>query len=63
MMAEQRETVGLAGGTKGQLKGRDVSGRSVYDPPENKPTLASVGIDKHLADRARKYAAIPEQRN
>ena len=24
------------------------------------PTLADAGIDKHLADRARKYAAIPE---
>ena len=25
------------------------------------PTLAAQGIDKHLADRARKYAAIPDQ--
>lgn len=25
------------------------------------PTLAAQGIDKNLADRARKYAAIPDQ--
>jgi hypothetical protein len=26
------------------------------------PTLAVAGIDKHLPDRARKYAAIPEEK-
>jgi hypothetical protein len=30
--------------------------------PLPKPTLSEAGIDKHLADRARKYAAIPEQK-
>lgn len=28
---------------------------------DSAPTLAEAGIDKNLADRARKYAAIPEQ--
>jgi hypothetical protein len=27
--------------------------------PNSQPTLADAGIDKHLADRARKMAAIP----
>jgi len=30
------------------------------DPPIDTPPLDTVGIDKHLADRARKTAAIPE---
>ena len=30
---------------------------------DDKPALATAGIDKNLADRARKYAAIPEQRS
>ena len=32
---------------------------STKDPIEKVPTLASQGIDKHLADRARKAAAMP----
>lgn len=61
MMAEQKETVGMATGTKGQLKGKDSSGGFVSDPPEDRPiTLSEAGIDKSLADRARKYAAVPE---
>jgi len=61
MMEAQRETVGLAKGTAG--KGRPSLGGSKSDPPkDDTPTLLSAGIDKHLADRARKYAAIPEQK-
>jgi hypothetical protein len=57
MIAEQRATVGLAKGSKGQLSGRDSSGGSKSDPPERTvPTLADAGIDKHLADTARKLA-------
>lgn len=60
LMAEQRETVGMNEGVRGQLKG-STSGGTVIDPPENNlPTLADAGIDKHLADTARKAAAIPE---
>jgi hypothetical protein len=51
LMQAQRETVGLAKGTL--RRGSDM------DPREDKPTLAEAGIDKHLADRARKMAAVP----
>ena len=52
-IAEQRETVGLAEGTKGQLIGRGIIGGSISDPPIKTPTLAEAGIDKHLADSPR----------
>ena len=54
MMAEQRESVRFSQGTRGS----PVRGARVDD----RPTLVIAGIDKHLADRARKYAAIPEQK-
>lgn len=53
MIAAQRETVGLSEG------GRPAKTGSRADPV-SLPTLAEAGIDKHLADRARKLAAIPE---
>lgn len=57
LMQAQRETVGLNAGTKAQL-----IGRSETDPPiDERPTLAEAGIDKRLADRARKLAAIPRE--
>jgi phage N-6-adenine-methyltransferase len=34
---------------------------SKTDPVSKAPTLSEAGIDKHLADRARKYAAVPAQ--
>ncbi|MDO9541479.1 MAG: DNA N-6-adenine-methyltransferase [Kiritimatiellia bacterium] len=52
MIKEQRETVGLA------KPGRKTIG-SKKDPISETPPLASAGIDKHLADRARKLAAVP----
>jgi hypothetical protein len=55
MMAEQRETVGFA----------KPSGNNQHQDrvaPKPVPTLADAGIDKNLADRARKYAAIPERK-
>ena len=55
LIAAQRETVGLAkGGQPYQSTG------SKADPVEAAPTLAEAGIDKHLADRARKMAAVPQ---
>lgn len=60
LMAAQREAGFMATGTQGQLNGRDISGGFVSNPPDAAPTLAEVGIDKNLADRARKLAAIPE---
>jgi phage N-6-adenine-methyltransferase len=53
LMGAQRETVGLNSGKL--LRG------SEPDPRASLPTLSEAGIDKHLADRARKYAAVPEQ--
>ena len=65
LIKRQAETVGLNQGTAGAGDsniGR-ATGGSKTDPPVNQthPTLAEAGIDKHLADRARKYAAIPER--
>ena len=54
LMQAQRETVGLA---EGQLRRG-----SELDPRDDKPSLAEAGIDKHLADRARKYAAVPKEK-
>lgn len=59
LMREQNETVGLNRGTAGN--GRPKKGGSNPNPPkDSRPTLAQVGIDKKLADRARKYAAVPD---
>lgn len=55
LMAAQRDTVGLA------PAGRPREIGSETDPIIRPPTLSEAGIDKHLADRARKYAAVPEQ--
>tara|TARA_B000000460_G_scaffold248191_1_gene225060 strand:+ start:6692 stop:7513 length:822 start_codon:yes stop_codon:yes gene_type:complete len=55
LMAAQRDAGGLAkGGQPHQSTGLQ------HNPVAPAPTLAEVGIDKNLADRARKYAAIPE---
>jgi hypothetical protein len=54
LMQAQRETVGLATGAKGI---GPIAGPTAT---RNLPTLAEAGIDKHLADRARKLAAVPK---
>lgn len=60
MLKEQKETVGLNQGTAG--KGRPRIGGSREElPKDNRPTLASAGIDKKLSARAQKTAAIPEK--
>lgn len=53
LMAAQREVGGLSVGGRPPKTGSD-------SDPVN--TLAHIGIGKHLADRARKYAAIPASR-
>jgi len=53
MIREQGEAGQLAQGRRTDL-GRDAT-------QVGKATLAEVGIDKHLADRARKMASIPEE--
>lgn len=60
MIAAQKEMVGLNRGTRGQLKGRNASGGTETEPPEDaRPTLADVGIDKKLSSHAQKMAAVP----
>lgn len=54
LMAAQRDSVGTAQGRRSDL---GFSETQVGNAPV---TLAEAGIDKNLADRARKYAAIPE---
>lgn len=55
LMAGQRDAGLLA-------NGGDAMRARVTEKPEVSPiTLAEAGIDKNLADRARKYAAIPEK--
>lgn len=56
LMAAQRETIGLAKGARG--RGSNQHQVRVEDGP-TPPTLSEAGIDKHLADRARKMAAVP----
>lgn len=53
LMAAQREHFGTAQGRRSDL--------GLNSTQVEKPTLADAGIDKNLADRARKYAAVPEQ--
>lgn len=61
LLKEQKETVGLNAGKRGQLKGRDSSGSAKQEPPEDdRPTLAAAGIDKKLSARAQKLAAVPK---
>src|SRR5262245_30950854 len=58
-MTAQRTTVGLAKGMKGKPgPGRGNVGQ-VRTRVSEAPTLDDAGIDKHLAHRARKLAAVP----
>ena len=62
-----------AKGSRGQLAGRDFSGGTKVEPPENRafsggsgaeqvstPTLKALGIDKKTAARAQAIASLPE---
>jgi phage N-6-adenine-methyltransferase len=59
LIQRQRETIGLAKGAAGT--GRPKLGGFKSNPPkkDSRPSLAEAGIDKNLADRARKLAALP----
>jgi len=59
LMKAQSESVGLSRGKPGPGRGK---AGSPADPAFGVPTLREAGIDKHLADRARKLAAMPEAR-
>lgn len=59
LMKQQRDAGMMAKGAKGNPGGRGAKIVRVADEP-TQITLAEVGIDKSLADRARKYAAVPD---
>lgn len=59
LMAAQREAGLLKAG--GDRPTQEEIRRVADKPIEKSITLAEAGIDKNLADRARKYAAVPEQ--
>ncbi|MFO7899032.1 MAG: MT-A70 family methyltransferase [Planctomycetota bacterium] len=60
-MGELLAATERATGTRGQLKGRDVSGGAVTLPPEERvPTLAELGLTKRESAEAQTLAAIPE---
>ena len=57
----QRDTFGLAKGTRGQLAGSTGSGGFILNPPEDGASLAASGIDKSLAHRARMLGALSDE--
>jgi len=57
----QRDTFGLAKGTRGQLAGSTGSGGFILNPPEDGASLAASGIDKNLAHRARMLGALSDK--
>jgi hypothetical protein len=51
-----------AKGTRGQLKGKDSSGGTHREPPEdNGQTLSELGISKKESSKAQQLAELPEE--
>jgi phage N-6-adenine-methyltransferase len=59
LMQAQAAAVGLAKGAAVKGVGRRGQ-RGFFENPHSKPTLAEAGIDKNLADRARKLAKLDD---
>jgi hypothetical protein len=59
MMAEQKETVGLNRGAKGSEKVTGLKRNPVT--LDDRPTLASQGIDKNLAQQGRVFGAMSDE--
>ena len=57
LMEDDRKAGKLA---KGAAAAKKNGSRGSLKDPRDAPTLADQGVDKHLADRARKAAAMPE---
>jgi hypothetical protein len=63
LIEAQNQTIGLNRGVRGKPgPGRGKRGSKLDPRFDDKPTLAEAGIDKHLADRARKLAKVPQKR-
>jgi hypothetical protein len=60
LIKEQKATVGLNPGAKGNPRGRGAKIVRSHNGTAQ-PTLESAGIDKKLSSRAQKLAAIPEK--
>ena len=60
MMEEQRQTIGMNEGAKGNPGGQGAKIERGFKNPAQ-PTLTEAGIDKNLAKRARATAAVPAQ--
>jgi N6-adenosine-specific RNA methylase IME4 len=56
MIEVQKNTVGLASGREGKRRSLGLP-----ENPSDRSTLASQGIDKNLANNARKYAALSDE--
>jgi hypothetical protein len=64
LMAKQRDAGMMAIGTRGNIREVLTGGSKVVPPDMDKPaiiTLEQAGIDKHLADKARKFAARTDE--
>ena len=57
LLQQQREQIGLSKGAAGDRRPNKQRGSAA--DPRKVATLKDAGIDKHLADRARKLAALP----
>lgn len=61
LMKKQREGFGLNEGTKSQIRQKEGGGLRENPPEKQKPTLKEAGIDKNLADRARKAERMTKE--
>ena len=51
-------------GTRGQLKGKNISGSAIIEPPDHTPpTLAELGIDKKISSLSQKIAGSKSKIN
>jgi len=61
MIEERRQAGKLAKGTRGA--GRpNIGGADRAPPKETVPSLSDLGIDKHLANRMRRAARMPDDK-
>jgi hypothetical protein len=47
-------------GSRGKIQ-EHLTGSNIVQPPDNTPTLAEIGIEKHESSRYQKIASLPEE--